>query len=684
MNKTLRIKEQMSLYFQTNRPSKIDTEFPPIDDNFPEEAANELATLESFNKHLYRPNTYLHKWWARRSGTTFRHILKQLVSDQQRRGYYEPGGLEGRVVFDPMMGGGTTLHEAIRMGANILGVDIDPIPVLQTRASLTLSSLAQKETIFQKFLEELRIGLAPLYETTCPACGNGAEIQFVLYGLRRKCSCREVIVVDDLVVRKNNHNDIRICPECHSVHTDVSHKCLFKDDRLLMAKGCRYCENCNGVFKDILDEPFFERYVPLVVVGNCQRHKQFFKTADASDLALINEARTKSQKVDLGDLQNFRIRKGPKSDDLIKRGVVSYHELFAPRQIIYMALSKELLSNLRNDDRLWLALLVSTSLEFNSILCGYKGRDIRRPGAIRHVFSHHAYSFPYTALENNPTFSGNTSGTLKRLFSDRIARAGKWAVAPIETQIIDGSRRKVAIYGEIDGGKQVSKLEDLREGQRKFLLLQKDSTDLNIPEGMVDYVVTDPPYYDNVQYSNLSSFFRVWLRLFLPRKANWKYNPLASAVSEGCVSGGRKYGKALAKIWEKCYRALDKEHGRLIFTFHHWSDEAWAELTLSLKESEFALVNRYVVYSENPISVHIRHLNALKHDTILVLKPFVDRSNFPNWPKPLQIETQDSYTFCRDCGTALGYFLSSEKSEKEIRSHWKILLRGEANGKASG
>jgi hypothetical protein len=77
-------------------------------------------------------------------------------------------------------------------------------------------------------------------------------------------------------------------------------------------------------------------------------------------------------------------------------------------------------------------MLVSTSLEFNSLLCGYKGGDKRRPGAIRHVFSHHAYSFPYTALENNPAFSGNTSGTIGLLFRDRIEVGAEWAEMPVE------------------------------------------------------------------------------------------------------------------------------------------------------------------------------------------------------------------------------------------------------------
>jgi putative DNA methylase len=76
-----------------------------IDNFFPEQLAEELARQEAFNKHLYRPNTYLHKWWARRCGSTFRTILKQFVSDPERRDYYAPGGLEGKIVLDPMMGG---------------------------------------------------------------------------------------------------------------------------------------------------------------------------------------------------------------------------------------------------------------------------------------------------------------------------------------------------------------------------------------------------------------------------------------------------------------------------------------------------------------------------------------------------------------------------------------------------
>jgi putative DNA methylase len=119
-----------------------------IDNSFPEKFVDELSRREVFNKHLFRPNTYLHKWWARRCGSTFRAILKQFVPNSERRDYYTPGGLEGKTVLDPMMGGGTTLHEAIRLGANVIGVDIDLIPVVQARTAPTQAALADIQAAF--------------------------------------------------------------------------------------------------------------------------------------------------------------------------------------------------------------------------------------------------------------------------------------------------------------------------------------------------------------------------------------------------------------------------------------------------------------------------------------------------------------------------------------------------------
>ncbi len=642
----------------------------PIDTSFPEEEANTLAEIESFNKHLFRPNTYLHKWWARRSGTTFRHILKQLVSDPSRRDYYSPGGLEGVTILDPMMGGGTTLHEAIRLGANVIGYDIDPIPVLQARASLSNIALSEKVSVFRAFKSELAGRISKYYRTSCPACGGTAEIQFTLYGQRKIGPQGEVVVVDSFTLREEPDDTQKSLEDLYP-SLEVSSN---GSARSIIEKEDAHRQGINGKSSDVLSVPFAERYIPLAIVGYCNIHRSFFKKVDSTDNDSIQAAArwvTTNAKFSPSD---FEIPYGPKSRDLSNRDIRYFSELFFPRQLAYIAQSQAVLQTVPREHVLWLALLLSTSLEFNSALCGYKGAAKRRPGAIRHVFSHHAYSFPYTALENNPAFSRNASGTLNNLFENRIVSAGEWAREPVERRFVSGAWTKASVPDEVDIGREVSSAGEFIGKKRMFVVAQKDSSRITLPSESVDFVVTDPPYFDNVQYSDLSHFFRCWLKTFLPGEANWQYVAHDSAVAENSDNED-KFGSVIGRIWTECNRVLKRPHGRLIFTYHHWRPGAWAQLTIALQQAGFSLVNAFVVHSENPISVHIMNLRSLKHDTILVLKPR-NSDDANRWQKPEPIIDFDSYSFCQACGNMTGWILQNNLSESEIEHEWSTFMKG--------
>jgi len=216
-------------------------------------------------------------------------------------------------------------------------------------------------------------------------------------------------------------------------------------------------------------------------------------------------------------------------------------------------------------------------------------------------------------------------------------------------------------------------MEQLIGQKRRFILEQRDSSHMSLPDKSVDYVITDPPYFDSVQYSDLSHYFRVWLQWFLPNGANWKFAPLSSAVAE-TEANKDKYRIILTAIWRECNRVLRRPYGRLIFTFHHWRADAWIQLTLALKASGLRLVSSYTVHSENPISVHIRHLRALKHDSILVLQP-KELGPATNKFSPREfISGDDSFRFCQDCANLLGYFLDSEHQDSEIEQIWRAAL----------
>ncbi|HMT21096.1 MAG TPA: hypothetical protein PKE20_07625, partial [Promineifilum sp.] len=235
----------------------------PIDLSFDTDLADRLARYETYNKHHYRPNTYLHKWWGRRCGSTFRLILKGLVDDESSRSYYSPGGLTGKVILDPMMGGGTTLHEAIRLGASVMGVDVDPIPVLQARATLTERPQADLQAGFLSLYGTLTQSIGDLYRTHCPQCDEPAPLWYALYGLRRRCACREVLVVDSLIVRHEpDGSTLRWCAQCGELHNGGGHHCR-GGSVMLVEKGDAMCEQCGLPYRDVADRPYYARYEML-------------------------------------------------------------------------------------------------------------------------------------------------------------------------------------------------------------------------------------------------------------------------------------------------------------------------------------------------------------------------------------------------------------------------------------
>ena len=651
----------------------IYTAVPPLDTTFNTAFANELAQLETYNKHHYRPNTYLHKWWARRCGSTFRLILKHLVADPDLRDYYTAGGLAGKIILDPMIGGGTTLHEAIRLGANVIGADIDPIPILQARATLSPLPLPDLQRAFGRFLANLQAELAHLYETQCPFCRTAVPQRYTLYALRRRCACGEFLFVDSLNLRhETDGSTIHIDPATHDILADgqVVVRSSAVQPSPLLERTQTNCTVCGKTYQEILDVPYYRRYTPIAITGQCPQHSLFFTTPGTFEYAAIEAADGHRPQLHFNPT-DFLILPGPKSDSLKERKIPTYLELFSSRQLLFLQYAIQQLQSYEMPIRLNLGLLVSTALEFNSMLCGYKGSRVRRAGAIRHTFTYHAYSFPYTAVENNPIYPARASGSLQNLFVSRIERGRKWAEQPIERRIVNGKTEKVAIDGEQDRGEEVKAFAELANGRQKFLLLQGSSISLDLPDASVDFIVTDPPYFDNVQYSDLAAFFRVWLRHLLPGDGQWHYSLAESAVklsANGHDPG--QYRRVLSGIFTECARVL-KADGRFIFTFHHWKAQGWADLTIALKQAGFHLVNHYVVHAENPVSVHIAHQDVILHDLILVLA----RQPMKEWELPETIWLEKGTdAFVAGCGTAVGYFLHAPNSETNIESQWQTKL----------
>jgi hypothetical protein len=322
-----------------------------IDSTFPEHLANQLAQQETFNKHLFRPNTYLHKWWARRCGTTFRAILKQFVPDPDRRDFYAAGGLEGKIVLDPMMGGGTTLHEAIRLGAKVIGADIDPIPIVQARASLTPASLQALRAAFDEFFANLYERIGPLYQTECPLCEETTDAQYILHGLRKRCACGEAVQIDQYELREEADRTLRISADNWEITDEPpamsAAKPVAQKTRLII-KGENICPNCGQKYEDLLDVPFHARYTPIAIAGKCEIHGAFLHSPGLMDVERMHTADQQRAGLDFGALEHFAVKNGPKSGDLLSKNIHSYLDVFSSRQLLYLHHAIALLQGYRD------------------------------------------------------------------------------------------------------------------------------------------------------------------------------------------------------------------------------------------------------------------------------------------------------------------------------------------------
>ena len=103
----------------------------------------------------------------------------------------------------------------------------------------------------------------------------------------------------------------------------------------------------------------------------------------------------------------------------------------------------------------------------------------------------------------------------------------------------------------------------------------------------VDLVLTDPPYLDNISYSELAEFFAPWLEFLKvvndPRTRRRVAMQSLVGSREDAASVDR-YAEGLGSAFVEVARVL-KSDGLLVFSFRHTSPQAWIALAQGLARS---------------------------------------------------------------------------------------------------
>lgn len=112
------------------------------------------------------------------------------------------------------------------------------------------------------------------------------------------------------------------------------------------------------------------------------------------------------------------------------------------------------------------------------------------------------------------------------------------------------------------------------------LVLTQSATDLsNIPSSSIDYVFTDPPFGQNINYSEMNFIWECWLGEFTHNEQEAVINP----VQQKSI---REYELLMTRAFQEIYRVL-KPNRWFTLVFHNSRGDVWQAIQNGLTKSGF-------------------------------------------------------------------------------------------------
>jgi len=378
--------------------------------------------------------------------------------------------------------------------------------------------------------------------------------------------------------------------------------------------GKAECPRCSVVaeseeVQEQAQESRIEIQLIAVRVQKAQSGNRMIRAPKLEDEEGMNRAREKVQNdPDLASVLNTDIPDGEETERTSRHGIEQWRDMYNPRQLLthysYWESYEEVKDTIyeENDPEAaeailtFLAIAADKAVDYNNRLASW---DPSRP-KIRNTFDRHDFAFKWSFAESNLTAGG---------------LGYEWVLESI-----------VEVY------------EELRElsgrSNAPTEVYQGDAATIPLEDQSIEAVVLDPPYYDNVQYAELSDFFYVWMKQYLGDVYPEFFNQQLTSKDDEAVANPSKfegiagddkskselakddYEGKMVNIFNELYRVLD-EDGIFTLMFTHKKTEAWDTLTTALIESGFIITATHPIGTENPNSLHQAGKNAAESTILL-------------------------------------------------------------------
>jgi len=169
----------------------------------------------------------------------------------------------------------------------------------------------------------------------------------------------------------------------------------------------------------------------------------------------------------------------------------------------------------------------------------------------------------------------------------------------------------------------ISQVESLPQVQ------QGSATRLPYPDNFFDAVLTDPPYYDNVNYSALSDFFYVWLKRTIGDLYPDLFATPLTPKSEEIVQDPNRQGdkeasraffeQKITQAFREIHRVL-KPEGIAVIVFAHKTTEAWEAIINALLQAGLYMTASWPIHTEMQARLNAQETASLASSIYMVCR----------------------------------------------------------------
>jgi putative DNA methylase len=307
-------------------------------------------------------------------------------------------------------------------------------------------------------------------------------------------------------------------------------------------------------------------------------------------------------------------------------GITHWYEIFTPRQLVALTTFSDLVQEVRE------------RVKGDAIKAGLTddGKALEKVGAGATAYADAVGVYLAFAVDRCCDFSNSCTrwvpGNQKvmNLFGKQaIAMTWDFPEAAILHDTVGGFVPAAQFIAECIG-----KLPELGQGEA----VQQDAMSSGITAGKV--VSTDPPYYDNIAYADLSDFFYVWLRRTLKPVFPELFATLAVPKAEELVATPYRHGSKekaetffLNGMTQAMHRLAEQAHPAFPVTIYYafkqsesdggdgTTNTGWDTFLAAVIEAGFAISGTWPMRSEQEFRMIGMGTNALASSIVLVCRP---------------------------------------------------------------